>query len=61
MLTDEELIEMYKVNLLLIKEHGFSLTELEDMLPYERTIYLNSLVEYLEEKRKRMERTGSSL
>jgi hypothetical protein len=30
--------------------HGYSLTELENMLPYERLIYLNLMEEYIRSK-----------
>lgn len=32
--------------------HKFSLTELEDMLPWERDIYISLLENYLEEKQQ---------
>ena len=38
--------------------HKYSLTELEDMIPWEREIYIGLLIQYLkdkEEKRKQQE------
>ena len=43
----------YKTNFLLMKLHGFSLTELEDMMPWERDVYLQLLDNYLEEKKSK--------
>jgi hypothetical protein len=36
--------------------HKYSLTEIEEMLPFERDIYVALLVEFLEEEKKRLER-----
>lgn len=36
--------------------HKYSLTEIEEMLPFERDIYVTLLVEFLEEEKKRLER-----
>ena len=39
-----------------MQHHKYSLTELENMLPWEREIYVGMLIEYLkEEARKRRE------
>ena len=35
--------------------HKYSLTEIEDMIPFEREIYIAMLVQYLEEEKKRQE------
>ncbi len=35
--------------------HKYSLTEIEDMIPFEREIYVYMLIEYLEEEKKRIE------
>lgn len=35
--------------------HKYSLTELEDMIPFEREIYVAMLVQYLEEEKQRIE------
>jgi len=35
-----------------MKEHGFSLADLECMTPYEREIYIIALMEYLKQKKK---------
>jgi hypothetical protein len=35
--------------------HKYSLTELENMIPWERSIYVNLLVKYLQEEKERIE------
>jgi hypothetical protein len=37
-----------------MQHHKYSLTELENMLPWERNIYLSLLMKYLEEERERI-------
>jgi hypothetical protein len=46
---------MYKTNFILIQEHKYSLTELENMIPWEREIYLNLLIKHVEEINKKKE------
>lgn len=38
-----------------MQHHKYSLTELESMLPWERTIYVGLLVNYLKEEKERLE------
>lgn len=47
----------YETNFALMQHHKYSLTELENMIPWEREIYVTLLKNYLEEQRaKEMER-----
>ena len=41
-----------------MQHHKYSLTELENMLPWERNIYLGLLMKYLEEERERIAHNG---
>jgi len=43
---------MYNTNFALMQYHNYSLTELDSMYPFEREIYLNMLIDYLEKKRQ---------
>jgi len=38
-----------------MQHHKYSLTELENMLPWERTIYVELLLKYLKEEKDRLE------
>jgi len=38
-----------------MQHHKYSLSELEGMLPWEREIYINLLIEFLKEEKKRRE------
>lgn len=49
---NDTLINHYKTNFYLTKIHGYSLTELDNMLPYERDIYVALLKQWIEEQEK---------
>lgn len=38
----------------MVQHHKWSLTELEDMMPYERDIYVNMLVNWVQEENERI-------
>jgi len=44
----------YQTNFDLIHKHKYSLTELENMLPWEREIYINLLIQYIEEQNEKI-------
>ena len=41
---------MYRNNFALMQHHKYSLTELENMIPWEREIYICLLMEYVKEE-----------
>lgn len=41
---------------IMMKEHNFSLTEIENMIPWEKKIYESLLVKYLKEKQERLKK-----
>ena len=42
-----------------MQHHNYSLSDLENMMPWEREIYVNMLVEHLEAEKKRQEEERS--
>jgi len=44
----------------LMKDHNFSLTEMEDLIPWEREIYIILLREWIKEENERQRRQNSS-
>ena len=59
-MAHEDLESYYKTNFALIQHHKYSLTELENMLPWERDIYLALLRDYIEnENLKRQQAEGA--
>jgi hypothetical protein len=45
-------VNYYKTNFAMIQHHNWSLTELENMMPWEREVYIGLLIEHLEEQKK---------
>ena len=45
-----DLENYYKINFALIQYHKYSLTEIENLIPWERDIYVGLLQQHLEEE-----------
>jgi hypothetical protein len=43
----------------MMQHHGYSLTELNDMVPWEREIYVALLQEYIKEENERIKQENS--
>ena len=37
-----------------MQHHKYSLTEIENLIPWERDVYLNLLIQFLEEEKERL-------
>jgi|TARA_A100001201_G_scaffold18572_1_gene21056 hypothetical protein len=48
----------YETNFALMQHHKYSLTELENMLPWEREVYIALLQNYLEDQRLKQQQSG---
>ena len=58
-LSHESLVNYFQTNFNLMQYHKYSLSELENMMPWEREIYVTLLVRYLElEKQKIQEQNA---
>ena len=44
----------------MMQHHKYSLTELENMLPWERDIYVNMLIQYIEEENEKIRQQQKS-
>ena len=44
----------------MVQHHKWSLTEIEDMLPYERDIYVTMLTNWVEEENEKMKQLNQS-
>ena len=49
----------YRTNFALIQHHKYSLTELENMIPWEREVYVSLLQNYIEEENLKAQQSGS--
>ena len=58
MIGHNDLVNYYRVNFALMHYHKYSLTELENMMPWEREIYLALLQQYIEEENLKQQQNG---
>ena len=49
-MAHESLESYYKTNFSLVQHHNWSLSEIENLLPWEREIYISLLKQYIEEE-----------
>ncbi len=49
----------YNINFSLMQHHKYSLTELENMMPWEREIYLHLLQQFIKEENEKIERENA--
>ena len=60
-MAHEDLESYYKLNFALMQHHKYSLTELENMMPWEREIYVSLLQQYVEEENLKAQQQQNSL
>ena len=53
-LSHDNLVNHYKTNFAMMKHHGYSLSELENMIPWERSIYVTMLTQWIKEENERI-------
>ena len=51
MLYHTSIDAMLEANFALMQHHNWSLSDIESMIPWEREVYVNYLVKYLEKKK----------
>ena len=49
-LSHESIMNYYQTNFALVQHHKYSLSELENMIPWEREVYVTMLKTYIEEE-----------
>jgi len=59
-MQSDNLKNYYTTNFALMQHHKYSLTELENMLPWEREVYVNLLMQYLKEEADKIEAQKAS-
>jgi hypothetical protein len=55
-MSHDSVVNYYKTNFNMIHHHKWSLNELENMLPWEREIYIGLLVQALEDEKAEHEK-----
>lgn len=53
-----DLENYYQLNFSLMQYHKYSLTEIENMIPWERDIYVTLLKNHLEEEKMKQQQNG---
>lgn len=53
-LYNDNLKNYYDVNFALIHHHKYSLSEIENMLPWEREVYLTLLIQHVEKENEKI-------
>lgn len=59
-LSHESLENYYQTNFQLMQHHQYSLGDLEEMIPWEREIYVMLLVNYIREQNERAKENGNN-
>jgi len=54
-----DLESYFRINFALMQFHKYSLTEIENMMPWERDIYLALLQQHIEEEKLKHQQNGS--
>ena len=58
-LSHESVQNYYSINFQLVQHHKYSLAEIESMMPWEREVYIQLLLNHLEEEKERYRRQQS--
>ena len=56
----DSLINYYKTNFALMQHHKYSLDDLENMIPFERDIYIMLLSQHIEEENDRIQQQNQT-
>ena len=59
-MAHETLESYFKLNFSLIQHHKYSLTEIENLMPWERDIYVAMLNQYIEEENLKAKQAQST-
>ena len=59
-MAHEDLASYYKLNFAMMQHHKYSLTELENMIPWEREIYVSLLTQFIEEENLKAQQDRNS-
>ena len=55
-MSHENLVNYYKTNFAMVQHHKYSLTELEEMIPFEREIYVTLLIDHVKKENEKKTR-----
>ena len=55
-----DLENYYKINFALLQYHKYSLTEIENLIPWERDIYIGMLQQHLEDEKLKQQQQSNA-
>ncbi len=58
-MSHEDLESYFRINFALMQYHKYSLTEIENMIPWEREIYLTLLEQHIQEEEEKASKKQS--
>ncbi len=61
MLSHDNLINLFKTNFAMVQHHKYSFTEIENMMPWERDVYIQMLVEHVEKENERVKQEQAKM
>ena len=56
----DNLKNIFETNFALMQHHKYSLNELENMIPWEKSVYVNMLTRYIEEENEKIKQLNAS-
>ena len=60
-LSHDSLVNHFKTNFALMQHHGYSLTELDGMVPWEREIYIALLQDHIQKENERVQQQNAKM
>jgi len=57
-LSHNDLYTHYQTNFSLLQHHKYSLSEIDEMIPWEREVYLSLLIDYLKQEEQARREAG---
>jgi len=55
-MSHNNLANYYRVMFSLVQHHNYSITEIENLIPFERDLFVEMLLQHLEEEKERYEK-----
>ena len=49
------MVSYYEANFQMMKNHKYSLSEIDNLIPWEKEVYIDMLIEHLKEEKQRQE------
>ncbi|MDP7366520.1 MAG: hypothetical protein QGH83_04585 [Candidatus Pacebacteria bacterium] len=60
-MSHDSLANHYQTNFAMIQHHKWSLTELDNMIPYERQVYVTLLQQWIKEENQRVKEENARM